>query len=871
MSSTTASTAISREVTDYAIENQCFHNHHGAPYRFRDIVKQLRETAEPAKANGLIDQPGLTAAPLPLTKITLEPFLDDESYEIPIDPKVPASSVFRFLGQTKSPRLPSESIDTGHDLQKELSQYRQDIQIASSCNILTQWLPLSYVSVEKDEGLGFPSTISRWQTLALRELEGDEPSFTESDHDSLYTQQTPNQACTPDQIRQIFSLDKHYRSNLEPVSPPLSPASDLGEPFLPSREHMVIDLTSEPSSPSNPVVEDLDWNMQHGFVDSEPPAPSTMPSSPPTAKAAFLSNKAKKHSALKLDTPILPSSTVTSPVQGNLAETLPPHFLHPNEAPQPPTEDGGYFEEALQSILDEKHHQANQRLEQDRLNPVDTLFRLRVPAVDFQTPNTEWLSHFSTSRGHFEWLQHSLPRDFHLTCYKDLSRLEASLKWTPIPHESGQVSLTEAAIQLGPAAREMLTLRRPQLCSRNYVVSRNLLIVLQILNDEEIEQEVASVMASSPLICHGNQDSSTAISQSQKPHVAPSLKELIGSLRKGTGNKSVCERENLLLEATDLSASSSLLSGFMQLRQPKRLKKGSGSSQTSVASRAMPSMADPTTLPIIHEEAQSELQDAPVPNVEIPQEACRYIVSLDLSRSTLSYLEKVWPQAELIDRDFSQYNTVAWSPGLAQRREIISSLAFEADISMSPGAGLILTTILKVKQKPLPGSSALTPFRERVRRVSEKYESLFVLVSESNPLGEYVGSPTPSDISGYADFVRFTTSLGAGISTHLVSGCDETLSKWALSIMSRYSTSAHQFGPFLDFRDGAWELFLRRAGLNISAAQIIAGLLVCEYGQGGLASFLSMRAEERVSKYGQIMGGRRILNNVSRILDREWV
>ncbi|KAF5596134.1 uncharacterized protein FSUBG_8940 [Fusarium subglutinans] len=716
MSSTTASTARSQEVVDYAIENQCFHNHQDAPYRFRDIVRQLRETAESANENGLIDQAGLTVAPLPRTKIALEPFLDDESYEIPIDPKVPASSVFRFLGQTKSLRLPSESVDTGYDLQKELSQYLQDIQIASSCNILTQWLPLTYVSAEKDEGLGFPSTISRWKTLALRELEGDEPTFTESDHASFHTQQTPNQACTPEQIRQIFSLEKPYRSNVEPVSPPLSPASDLDEPFLPSTEHTVIDLTSEPSSPSNPAVEDLDWKMRHGFVDSEPPAPSTMPSSPPTAKAAFLSDPAKKHSALKLDVPMLPSSTATSPVRNNLAETLAPHLLHSEEAPQSPAEDGGYFEEALQSILDEKHRQANQRLEQERLNPEDTLLRLRVPAVDFQTPDPEWMLHLSTSQDHFGWLQQSLPGTFHLTSYKNLSRLEASLKWTPIPHKSGQVSLTEAAIQLGPTARELLTLRAPQLCSHNYVVSRNLLMVLQILNDEEIEQEAASVVVSSPSICHGNQDSSTATFQSQEPHVAPSLMELIGSRRQATGNRSACERKNLLLEATDPSASSTLLSGFMQLRQPKRLKKSSSSSQTLAASRDMPSMAGPIMLPIIQEEAQSELQSAPVPHFDIPQETCRYIVSLDLNRSTLSYIEKVWPQAELIDRDFSQYNTVAWSPGSAQRREIISSLAFEADISMSPGTGLILTTILKVKQKPLPGSSALTPFRERVRR-----------------------------------------------------------------------------------------------------------------------------------------------------------
>jgi hypothetical protein len=655
------------------------------------------------------------------------------------------------------------------------------------------------------------------------------------------------------------------------VSPPLSPASDLDEPFMSNTEHMVIDLTSEPSSPINPVVEELEWNMQHGFVDSEPTAPSTMPSSPPTAKAAFLCNTSKKPLALKFDVPMLPSSTVTSPVRNDLAETLAHHLLHSDEAHQSPVEHGGYFEEALQSILDEKHRQANQQLEQERLNPEDALLRLRIPAVDFQIPDPEWKLHLSNPQDHLEWLQQSLPRTFHLTCYRELSRLEASLKWTPIPHESGRLPLTEAAIQLGPITREMLALKPHQLCSRNYVVSRKELMVLQILNDEEMEQEVDSVAVSSSSTCRRNQDSSMAASQPQKSHVAPSLKELIGSRRHGSGNKSDCERENLLLKAADSSAASTLLSGFIQLRQPKRPKKGSSSSQVSAASKAMPSMTGVTMLPVIQEEVQSELQDAPVPNFDIPLETCRYIVSLNLSRSTLSYLEKFWPQAGLIDRDFSQYNTIAWFPGSAQRKEIVSSLAFEADISISPGAGLILTTILKVKQKPLPGSTTLTPFRERVRRVSEKYESLFILVSESNPLGEYVGSPTPSDISGYADFVRFTTSLQADISTYLVSGSDESLSKWALSIMSRYSSSAHQFGHFLDFRDGAWDLFLRRAGLNISAAQIIAGLLVSEYDQGGLASFLSMRAEERVSKYGQIMGGRRILNNVSRILDREWV
>ncbi|KAM0340231.1 hypothetical protein ACHAPU_010575 [Fusarium lateritium] len=275
-------------------------------------------------------------------------------------------------------------------------------------------------------------------------------------------------------------------------------------------------------------------------------------------------------------------------------------------------------------------------------------------------------------------------------------------------------------------------------------------------------------------------------------------------------------------------------------------------------------------LPDIQEDLSNKLRKAPVPIFDLPIETCRYVVSLNMSRTVLSYMEKSWQQVELIDRDFSRYNTFVWSPGSAQRKEVVSSLAFEADISLCPAAGLMLTTILKVKQKPLPGTTSLTSFRERVRLVSEKYESLFILVSETNPLGEYIGSPTASDMAGYADFVLFTMGLQGDVSTFLVSGSEETVSKWALSIMSRYSSPAKQFREFLDFRDGVWELFLRRTGLNISAAQVVAGLLASEYGELGLAKFFSMDAEQRVSEYGRIMGGKRILNNVSRILNQKW-
>lgn len=655
------------------------------------------------------------------------------------------------------------------------------------------------------------------------------------------------------------------------MSCPLSPASELDEVFVPSPEVMIIDITSDPSSPVNTTIRELERNIQNGFMESEPVASSTMPSSPPTAKAVLLGSASTRPSDLKLDVPLLASSPGSTMVLNYLTANLASDFINSDQTCESPTQQGGFFEEAFQAVLDDKLYQTNRQLEQERLNPSDALLRLPIPAADFYIPDPEWYG-LTDPKKQLIWLRQTDTSLFHLPCYDGLHRLEASLRWTPVPNGSGRVSLTEMAIQLGPNSRELLSLQLPQLCSRNYVNIRHGVSVLQVLADEELEPDVTSTKMAALAAPERNLDIiSSTTNTTNKSLATPSLDDLLGYRRQSLRRKVDNESESLLLGADDPSAAGSLLTNFIHLRHPKKLKTTSSSSQARATSTILPQTNDARVLPDAQEDISKRLQEAPAPMVDLPMETCRYIVSMSLSREILSYIEKSWQQVELIDRDFSQYNTIAWSSGSAQRKEVISPLSFEADISLCPAAGLIVTTILKVKQKPLPGSTTLTPFRERVKTVSGKYEVLFILVSETNPLGEYVGSPTASDIAGYADFVRFTTSLRASISTFLISGSEVTASKWALSIMSRYSSPARQFGQFLDFRDGVWELFLRRAGLNISAAQVIAGLLVSEYRELGLAEFLGMSPEQRVSKYGQIMGGRRALNNVSRVLDQEWV
>ncbi|KAM0297972.1 hypothetical protein HYE67_003469 [Fusarium culmorum] len=866
MSTFTVSTIGNHPVINYGLEHDLLCDHRGAPYRFRDQICQLQKTAEPSQPGGIVEQAGLTTAHLPRPKILFEPPAKHEDYQVPVDPVVSAYSVFSFLGRAKRLRFPPESLDLGYDTRGEVEEYLDDIQSARSCNIIKTWLPLAQVNTEKDEGLEFPSTVSRWQALALREMEVDETPYPTHDMESTYDHHILPKTLTPRQIREIFALRNYSSTYLKPVSPPLSPASEPYEPFMLKPDVAVIDLTSEPSSPIDMVIERLHSNADNDHLDPQPPGLSDIFSSPPTARAALLSPKSKKLSELKLDLPLLSSSPESSLKPNSTIATLMPTVIDPQETLQPEVEQEGIFDEAFQTFLDSKHYEANQRLEQERLNPADALLRLPIPAADFDIPNPEWSTHLSSSKEQFRWLVQQLSSAFHLPFLEGVSRLDSSLKWTPIPPGSGRISLTETMIQLDSLSRELLSLQPPQLCSQDYTVPRSKPRIFQLLSDEDIEQEAHS----DAMVSHQGRSKEMPTNKGDEPSNMPSLDDLLGSRRQTLGSQVDGKGKKRLLADTKSTTSSSLLSNFMQLRQPKRFKTRSDTSPPTVQSPPKPQSDGTNVCNNMQEVAPKALKDAPAPLVNIPRENCRYIISMDLSRNILSFIERSWPHVELIDRDFTQHNSVIWSPGSIQRIESISPLAFEADVSLCPAAGLIMTTILRVKQKPLPGSTTLSSFRERVKLVSEKYECLYILVSEANTQGEYVGSPSASDIAGYADFVRFATSLRAGISTYLVSGAEETLSKWALSIMSRYSSAALQLGQFLDVRDSQWDVFFRRAGLNICAAQVLTRLLLSEYGQYGLANFLNMSVSDRVSKYGQIMGGKRILSNVSSVLDQDW-
>ncbi len=134
----------------------------------------------------------------------------------------------------------------------------------------------------------------------------------------------------------------------------------------------------------------------------------------------------------------------------------------------------------------------------------------------------------------------------------------------------------------------------------------------------------------------------------------------------------------------------------------------------------------------------------------------------------------------------------------------------------------------------------------------------------------------PSDAMAFSELQGFLHSLDTTVSAYYVGGGDETLAKWAASFICR-SDEARGLQNLLLDDETQWELYLRRAGINVYAAQVVAAMIKApdgarpeDAGRYGLAAFVRMSPEERIARFESVFGGRRVLSRVSRAIDRPW-
>lgn len=183
----------------------------------------------------------------------------------------------------------------------------------------------------------------------------------------------------------------------------------------------------------------------------------------------------------------------------------------------------------------------------------------------------------------------------------------------------------------------------------------------------------------------------------------------------------------------------------------------------------------------------------------------------------------------------------------------------------------------KTKQKPLPGQKSKAAIRERLEKVARRYERLVVLVSEGRT-DEMTAGLDGNDAVAFAEFIGFAHSLDSTVIVEFVAGGEETLGNWITGIVARYGVLNGEVQLLQE--ETLWELFLGRAGMNAFAAQgVVVGLKAPDGsdtahlnkgGHFGLGAFVRMGFQERVRRFGELLGGTRVLRRVSEVVDRRW-
>ena len=659
------------------------------------------------------------------------------------------------------------------------------------------------------------------------------------------------------------------------VTPPLSPLSDDASPFVPDGEVTLIGLTPEPNSPVHHGNLPIESNKRASFIDSDIVFSSSAlrSSSPMIDRVVGTSHIAPHH--IVLDVPVMHTSSDPIYNEDVFAHIEVPVCSDVEDLPTQANLTDIYIEDALEDLLVSRKSQSANLVEQERLDPSDSISRVPVPVLDFELPRPDWSNKDWTSREHLSWLQTKLSASCHLPKVSRDARSESSLKWTPVPRGKGIVPVDEE-LEMDTVSGADFTIENtdfPARSERYFTISQQPAII-DPGEDEEIEERecLQSTSNDAPSQDYEIAPNSEHITR-EWWQTSSTRDDSLQAICRAVRRKAVDDSSNILPPSEDASATSALLAGFMDLRATKRPRMCPVQvSETTTLESRLAKVPFPTTnhQPPLLLAPGSSLVPAPTPGTSLPKDKGPCIIALTLDRSIVRTLEESWPADMILDRDYSQHDTSASLSGTATSELVVPPFTIEADISLAPSKGVVLTTLLKVKQKALPGSKVQTALRQRVQKLSRKYEALVILISESNSASEFVGSLSSSDMAAYADFVRFTASLEDEVEAFLVPGANKTLARWILSLMCHHSAQSSALARFISAETSTWEVFLRRAGMNVVAAQILSKTLFEQFGSVGLAQFLVMPTHMKCTKYGQLLGGQKVLLRCCEALDRKW-
>lgn len=547
----------------------------------------------------------------------------------------------------------------------------------------------------------------------------------------------------------------------------------------------------------------------------------------------------------------------------------------------------------INEVLKAASERTNDKLQHEQLQEAATTKKLPVPSTDSRALHLPWnLPEVSRSKEKLLYYQSNIVSDALeassvLAKVHGLHRLQESLRWAPFPIGLARVALSEDLEGKGES-ESFLRATSDVTTSEDVVTFER--DAPRCLEDSEDDDD-DDLGTADFLEIEATEEDFDFILQKRKREVGDAMKDNSHSAKglkldandskqqSSKSHKRVAEdMAGSLMGAFDSYSATSALDNFMETRGKKKPKLTCSeySAAKAVSQARQPQKPGPqTTIP----QAPKSLVVS-LPTINPSPNPTPFIISTTLMqiRPVVKVIMSVYPKAQLIERDFSKHNESLWMKGSVKRSPVVSPLASEADIILSPSVGLIIATLAKIKQKPLPGQKTKVKIIEKIEGVAQRYARVVVLVSE----GTIDDSSKPlngQDAMAYAEFAGFCGTQEAIVIPVYVPGGPSALGTWIASAMVQNGIHDGSQASLME-DETIWELFLRRCGMNAYAAQsIIAAMRPPEgvnasspnkAGMFGLPGFVQMNHAERVRQFADLLGGTRVLERVSATIDTPW-
>jgi hypothetical protein len=529
----------------------------------------------------------------------------------------------------------------------------------------------------------------------------------------------------------------------------------------------------------------------------------------------------RKRGDLHVEGPLTPPMFIESPLKKMKSVSF-PEMLHEFIPVPPSTFESGNdvlsSQDSFTAFFEPYAEQADKMVTKEKILEADTTKRVDVPDLDFTLPTAPWTEFSRRSNAKNMTGERELDAQMKfilrikrevlrsVSSWHGLTKLERDLHWSPFPTSMATVKIEEKL-----HGEEVLGKLLSELDTGDVVTSSTDLWKrdgLRILEDEddsgdelelaeyeecttmesvirkrkfEIDEEESGIATS--------REAATAIPQvsDQEGGLPSHIRPKPGQRPRETTKKQLVPPVQKELDSSltfgGMFSASTALHKFMAIngKQPLIAASEVAASQNQTLSASgqiltSKDIASKNVIPDRHPEAvdpvkqaESHNQARPMELLPLPErlQPCSFILSSTLlqQRSLAREIEKSYPDAELMERDFN----------------LPHSSAQEADLLLSPSTGLLLTTLQQIKQRALPGQRERSPLKERIFHLQSRYERLIILISEGLSRDLETSGAARSvdkrDEDALAGFENFTATMEAEVVNEFVRGGEKALAR----------------------------------------------------------------------------------------------